>query len=92
MTAAAGTCAVCRGPATITEPRVDWLAIEGCGCQGFFVSKWFWAGWLRHMRKPSRQDLGARIQRWRASGRDAWVFRESGPEGRVVISTSCPPP
>ena len=86
-----GTCAVCHSPATIDEPREDWLGVEGCGCQGFFVSRWLWAGWLRHMGKHDRQKLGARIQRWRATGHAAWVFTEPGPEGRVVISDACPP-
>jgi hypothetical protein len=86
--ASPGTCAVCNSPTTITEPREDWLAVDGCACQGFFISRWLWAGWLRKMGKQDRETLGAQIQLWRASGRDAWIFRE--PKGRIVISSACP--
>jgi hypothetical protein len=46
VTAAPGACAVCASPASVTEwrPLDDWLAVEGCPCNDFFISKWLWAG------------------------------------------------
>ena len=88
VTAAPGACAVCASPASVTEwrPLDDWLAVEGCPCNDFFISKWLWAGRLRSMRKLDREELSARIQAWRANGREAWVSTEDGAGGRVVIS------
>jgi hypothetical protein len=88
VSAAPGSCAVCASPATITDwrPLEDWLAVEGCSCNGFFISKWLWAGRLRRMPKLDREELGARIQAWRANGREAWVSTEDGTDARVVIS------
>jgi hypothetical protein len=73
-------CAVCQ------KPVEDWLAVEGCSCNGFFMSKSLWAGPLRTMRTAKRRELGARIRFWRANGREAWVSIRDGPDGRVVIS------
>jgi hypothetical protein len=40
VTAPPELCAVCASPATITDwrPFEDWLAVEGCLCNGFFMS------------------------------------------------------
>jgi hypothetical protein len=88
VTAATASCAICASPATITDwwPLEDWLAVEGCPCNGFFIRKWLWAGRLRRMRKADRETLSARIRTWRAAGRDAWVSTGDGTDGRIVIS------
>ena len=88
VTAAPGACAVCASPASVTEwrPLDDRLAVEGCPCNDFFISKWLWAGRLRSMRKSDREELSARIQAWRANGREAWVSTEDAADGRIVIS------
>jgi hypothetical protein len=88
VTPAPESCAVCASPATITDwrPFEDWLAVEGCPCNGFFIRRWLWAGPLRRMRRPDREALGLRIQAWRANGREAWVSTEDAADGRIVIS------
>jgi len=88
VTAATETCAVCASPATITDwrPLEDWLSVEGCPCNGFFIRKWLWAGQLRRMLRPDRAALSARIRAQRANGGEAWVSTEDGKDGRIVIS------
>jgi hypothetical protein len=88
VTAAPESCAVCASPATITDwrPFEDWLAVQGCPCNGFFITKWLWAGPLRRMLRPNREALGLRIRAWRANGREAWVSTEDATDGRIVIS------
>ena len=90
MNGASGLCAVCACPATITDwrPLEDWLAVDGCSCNGFFMSKWLWAGPLRTMRTAKRRELGARIRFWRANGREAWVPSRTVPTGVLSFPES----
>jgi hypothetical protein len=88
VTAATASCTICASPATITDwrPLEDWLVVEGCLCNGFFIRKWLWAGRLRRMLKSDRKTLSARIRAWRANGREAWVSTEDATDGRIIIS------
>ena len=70
MVKASGACAVCASPANITEwrPLDDWLAVEGCPCSDFFISKWLWAGRLRRMRNTRWMTSGSQVLRPSAEG------------------------
>jgi hypothetical protein len=93
MPAKPGTCPVCGHPATGTDwrPRVDWIAIEGCSCHGFFL----WAGLLEdrlaELVETQRQDLAARIRSVRAMGREAWCTTSDGTlTGPLVVRSEHP--
>jgi hypothetical protein len=88
-----GTCPVCRQRATLTDwrPSVDWMAIEGCACNGFFV----WTG-LLDSRLPAlttadRLSLSLRIREVRGSGHEAWCTTADGAgTGPLVVRTERP--
>jgi hypothetical protein len=85
-------CPICRQPATITDwrPSVDWLAIEGCSCHGYFL----WAGMdgaLETLTEGDRMELAARIRKCRAMGYEAWCATVDGTtDGPVVVRTERP--
>lgn len=75
VAAARGLCALCATAATVTDwaPIQAWVAVEGCLCGGFFISKILWDGRLPGMAKAECQELTARIRKWRAVGCEVWV-------------------
>jgi hypothetical protein len=91
--AKSATCPVCGEAATLTDwrPSVDWVAIENCSCQGYFL----WAGVLEK-RLPAlaaahRQELAARIRKVRAMGREAWCTTDDGTvQGPLVVRMERP--
>jgi hypothetical protein len=70
-----GPCLVCLAPATIAEwtPIQEWLTVEGCECESFFVSKNLWSSRLVRLPAWERQELAERIRTWRLRGDEAWV-------------------
>ena len=90
MEVAPRSCPVCDHLATVTDwgPQLDWVAVEGCACNGFFV----WApllDWrLPHLDQAEREALAARIRSVRAMGHEAWLT--SGLLGRLVILSERP--
>ena len=59
VTAATGACLLCACPATITDwnPIQDWLAVEDCPCNGFFVWAGLWRQRFPGMPETERQEL-----------------------------------
>jgi hypothetical protein len=102
VTAVLGVCGVCAHSATVVDwtPIQGWVAVEGCSCGGFFISKTLWEGRLPGMAERECQELAARIRNWRAGGREAWISTTDGtltgllvvfPE-RPAVSTDPIPP
>jgi hypothetical protein len=89
VTTATGSCALCASAAIITDwgPVQDWLAVEGCLCDGFFIEKRLWDGRLLTMPTSDREAFAARLRAWRATRRKAWV---STTDGRLVITPERP--
>src|SRR5688572_11260681 len=88
VTVATGSCALCRGSATIADwsPRHDWLTVDGCACLGFFVWNGVWNPRLPGMAERERKALATQVRDWRAGGREAWIFTEDGTlTGPLVI-------
>jgi hypothetical protein len=77
VTAPPELCAVCASPVTITDwrPFEDWLAVEGCLCNGFF------------MRKCCGPDRSGGC-RGRTARPSVCAF---GPGGRTDARPGCPP-
>jgi hypothetical protein len=93
MVTSDGPCLVCLTPATITDwtPIREWLTVEGCGCEGFFVSKNLWGSRLVRLRAWERQELAERIRAWRLRGNEAWVTTVgNGMTGPIVITSLRP--
>jgi hypothetical protein len=53
-------CPLCGEPATLTDGRLRWIAIEGCRCRGFFVEAPL-DGRLPHLGAGRRADLAATV-------------------------------
>jgi hypothetical protein len=88
-----GACPFCGRRATVTDwrPSVDWLVIEDCPCNGFFL----WAGLptarLTKLTRDTRKQLVLRVREFRARGREAWCTTEDGTEtGPLVVRTERP--
>jgi len=87
-------CPLCGEPATLIDrhPGVEWIAIEGCACGGYFV----WADLLAVRRLKSlpsheRATLQARIVELRAMVRRAWLTTGNGRiDGPLVVRAERP--
>src|SRR5262245_22865589 len=87
------TCPVCGHPATVTVWRRsgNWLAIEGCPCNGFFVWAAIYEERLPRVPAADRLELALRIRESRAMGHEAWCATLDGtPEGPLVVRTVRP--
>jgi hypothetical protein len=87
-----GVCPICGDPATTTDwqPNLDWVVVEGCRCDGFFVQ-----GVLRErlfrLTPDEREELGWRIRRFRSMRHEAWVTTLDGStRGPLVVRTERP--
>jgi hypothetical protein len=80
VTATPGSCVLCARPAMISDwsPIQEWLAVEGCPCNGFFVRAGLWSLRLPGMSESERGALAARVRDWRAEGREAWLSTTDG--------------
>jgi hypothetical protein len=92
-TRALSACPLCVHAATITDwrPQADWIVVEDCPCQGFFV----WAPLLtervRHLPARDRQDAANRIRAFRAMGHEAWIVTtDRTVKGPLVVRTEQP--
>jgi hypothetical protein len=93
MVSAAGVCAFCAKPATVTDwgPHLPWLAVEGCACWGFFVWTGLLAARLPSLSPDERGDLSRGIRKFRAMGHEVWVTTTTGAAtGPLVIRTERP--
>jgi hypothetical protein len=88
-----GTCPVCGQSATVTDwrPSIDWVAVEGCSCRGFFVWAGVYEGRLATLSDGDRLDLAIRIRKFRAMGHEAWCTTIDGtPKGTILVRTERP--
>jgi hypothetical protein len=81
------SCPFCGGRATVTDwrPSVDWLVIEGCPCDGYFLWAGLSKGLLTQLSRETRARLALRIRGLRGSGREAWCMTEDGTETGLLI-------
>src|SRR5262245_4183457 len=88
------SCPVCNGSATLINwwPTLDWLAVEGCGCQGFFV----WTpllddGRLARLSLDDRATLSQRIRAKHATRSDVWLSTRDGTvKGALILRDERP--
>ena len=93
VTASDGPCLICLTPASIADWTAigEWLAVEGCGCEGFLVSKNLWRS--RLVRLPSLGTAGTRGAHpgvALARGRSLGDNRRQPHEGPIVITSLRP--
>jgi hypothetical protein len=86
-------CPICGLPAIVTDwrPRLEWIVVEDCSCGGFFL----WTGLpqdrLANLSAADRDDLAARIRKFRAMGHEVWGATTDGtPHGPLVVRTARP--
>ena len=88
-----GACPICKQPATVTDwrPSLDWVAVEGCSCRGFFVWAGVYDARLATLTESDRLDLAMRIRKFRAMGHEAWCTTIDGTqEGTILVRTERP--
>ncbi len=88
-----GLCPVCGQSATVTDWRtsVDWVAIEGCSCRGFFIWAGIYGGRVASLTEADRLDLSARIRKFRVMGHEAWCTTIDGTvNGAILVRTERP--
>ena len=93
VTTSDGPCLVCLTPASIADwtPIQEWLTVEGCGCEGFFVSRNLWRSRLVRLPAWERQELAERIRAWRLRGDEAWVTTVGNHMTGPIVITSLRP-
>ena len=69
-------CPVCRASATLTDwrPHANWMTVEDCACEGFFV----WTpllddGRLTRLTPEDRETLSQRIRHLHGTKSEAWL-------------------
>jgi hypothetical protein len=87
-------CPVCGGPATLTDlrPNFNWLNIEDCPCNGFFVWMPLWdEGRLRRLTPEDRETLSERIRHLHGTESEAWLATRDGTvRGALILRTVRP--
>ena len=87
-------CPVCAGPATLTDlrPHLNWLNIEDCPCNGFFVWTPLWdEGCLRQLMPEDRETLSERIRHLHGTESEAWLATRDGTvRGALILRTVRP--
>ena len=82
-------CPVCGVTATLTDwrPHIEWMAIEGCPCSGFFVwTPLLEAGRLARLTVEDRDALSQGLRQLRATGSEAWLSARYGTvKGALII-------
>jgi hypothetical protein len=87
------TCPLCREPAALVDwrPGVDWVVIEQCPCDGFFIAGTVLDGRMAYLSDEERHELAQRVRMCRSAGREAWCTTADGTaDGRLVIRTERP--
>ena len=87
-------CPVCAGPATLFDwrPHLDWMTVEDCPCDGFFV----WTpllddGRLGRLTPEDRETLSQRIRHLHGTESEAWLATRDGTVmGALIIRTVRP--
>jgi hypothetical protein len=93
LRATRGPCPLCGEPATMIDwrPRMDWVTVEGCRCDGFFVEGRLIGGRLATLPATARQELAHRVRQVRAMGDEARCTASDGTaHGPLVIETARP--
>jgi hypothetical protein len=93
LRATPGTCPVCGERAMLTDwrPRLNWVVIENCPCQGFFVQGDLFEARLSHLTEIEREQLAHRIGAFRAMGHHVWITTLRGTvTGPLVVRTERP--
>jgi hypothetical protein len=87
-------CPVCAEPATLTDwrPELDWMTVEDCACNGFFVwTPLFDEGRLGRLTPEDRETLSQRIRHLHGSGSEAWLATRDGTVmGALILRTERP--
>ena len=87
-------CPVCRASATLTDwrPHANWMTVEDCACEGFFV----WTpllddGRLTRLTPEDRETLSQRIRHLHGTKSEAWLATRDGTVlGALIIRTVRP--
>jgi hypothetical protein len=77
-------------PATLTDwrPTAEWITVENCPCDGFFIWAPLVAARVRRLTAWDRRDFAHRIRTFRGSGHEAWLTTTDGTvTGRLVVRT-----
>jgi len=96
LTARRDRCPVCGGRATLVDwrPHLEWPAVDGCPCGGYFV----WTplldeGRLTWLTPEDRGSLSERLWHLRATQSEAWLStREGTVMGALIIRSERPDP
>ena len=86
-------CPICRHAATVTDwrPSVDWIAVEECSCDGYFVRASVFTGRLPKLSAADRRELALRIREFRGMGHEAWCLTTDGTvDGPLLVRTERP--
>jgi CheY-like chemotaxis protein len=87
------TCPLCAHPATLTDwrPGLDWIAVEDCPCQGFFIWGPLLTARVPRLPASDRQDISDRLRAFRAGGDEAWLATADGTvTGLLVVRSQRP--
>ena len=86
-----GACPLCGHAATIVDwrPSVDWVVVEDCPCDGFFIRAGLLDSRLPTLPGEERQELTRRVREFRAAGLEAWCTTSDG--GRALRVSSVRP-
>jgi hypothetical protein len=88
-----GPCPLCGLPASLRDwrPSVDWVVVEGCPCDGFFVSGSLLDERLPTLAAVDREELALRVRQFRAMKHEAWCATIDGTVGgTLVVRTTRP--
>jgi hypothetical protein len=91
LRSATEACPLCAHPATIVDwrPSVDWIVVEDCPCDGFFIRASLLAAHLPTLPEEERQELARRVREFRVAGLEAWCTTSDG--GRALRVSSVRP-
>jgi hypothetical protein len=86
------TCPLCDEPATRTLwPRLGWIAVEDCGCRGFFVMAGLLDSRVAHEPAAERKRVRDRVRELRTINREAWLGTADGtPNAPLVVRSNRP--
>ena len=91
LCSATEACPLCAHPATIVDwrPSVDWVVVEDCPCDGFFIRASLLDARLPTLPEEERQELARRVREFRVAGLEAWCTTSDG--GRALRVSSVRP-
>jgi hypothetical protein len=81
-------CPLCGRPATLRDwrPRVDWIVVEGCPCDGFFLRGSLFDARLPSLSPADRGTLARRVRQFRAMRQEAWCTTTDGTTGGMLVA------